>query len=1050
MPETPSDPQEGRPPSDGADDTAARWRRVAGYGFDPKQHGSGDAGRNAEDGSSPESANTSRVETAALTPSDRPSGSGTRPSGSPTAAAGGAAPPPGQRGGGGDGGRGGGDGGGDGGSRDGDGFNRQYREQPGDEIGPYRLVGLIGRGGFGRVWRAERQKPFTQVVALKILRADEDREDILARFKQERQALALLNHPNIVKVLDGGITPNGLPYFTMELVKGETLVEYCDKHRLPLEARLRLFAQVCDAVEHAHMRGILHRDLKPNNILVTVNDREEPTPVVIDFGIAKAMTGLLTEDRVFTAKGEFVGTPEYMSPEQAEQSEAEIDRRSDIYSLGVILYELLVSEVPFSATTVEAVGVRARIAAIRKMLREQEAPRPSTKLSQLGKRSADVAAARQIRFEDLAGKLRGELEWIPLMALRKDRTQRYRTAADLAQDVRNWLDGRPLLAGPESAWYIARKFVRRNKGLVAATALVAASLVVGTTLALLSRAEAIEARDVAERRELQTRALLGFQLKQLTGVAQEQAGTALLGEIERQSSATIASRHADPAERAKAISDLKATLARINPTDVAYALVRDEVLRRSEQLAQADHASDPELQAGIFHVLGQAYLELGKSEPARGLLERAARIRTDRFGETDRRTLESRDWLLRAQVDASASKVLDDARNLLELRIRLFGEDDPDAIESRRTLAELLARAGSLKSAVAEYELAVAAGLRSAPDSLATIADLASLGDLLREAGDLDAGIERLMAARDRLSLLKDAPKRMRALVLQNLGLLQTARPELAERFTQGLANLEQANRLDEEIDGETHPRSFESRSSLAARMMDIEGREEDALKLHQRSLAIGEGLAARPNAYYIAVNNYTVWMRDMADPADPATYERTMRDALAMARGAYDIVASRVGANDDATLLLAKNVASLHAALGEHADAARILVPVIDARLSIRGPSDFKIQNLKCDLAEALAHQGRWSDAVAVLEDAQALATANLPFKSDGRWLTSCKLHSYLKQWAAADPSQKLDARIGSQDALLEALAAQRKSVNLGTDRGVESHLVRPQTDAR
>jgi serine/threonine protein kinase len=347
-------------------------------------------------------------------------------------------------------------------------------EGPGTVIGPYKLLEKIGEGGMAVVYMAEQERPLRRRVALKVIKLGMDTRQVVARFDAERQALAIMDHPNIARVFDAGATETGRPYFVMELVRGVSITEYCDQNRLSTQERLELFVPICNAVHHAHQKGIIHRDLKPSNIMVTLHDGV-PVPKVIDFGIAKAVNQRLTEQTIFTRYAEMIGTPEYMSPEQAEMSGLDIDTRSDIYSLGVVLYELLTGTLPFDAETLRS----AAFAEVQRIIREQEPLRPSTCLSALGPEGKRIAEARRTDITALAKSLQKELEWIPLKAMRKDRTRRYRSAYEFSDDIRNYLDGRPLIAGPESATYRLRKLLRKHRAPVAMTAAIMAVLLIG-------------------------------------------------------------------------------------------------------------------------------------------------------------------------------------------------------------------------------------------------------------------------------------------------------------------------------------------------------------------------------------------------------------------------------------------------------------------------------------------------------------------------------------------------------------------------------------------
>lgn len=328
----------------------------------------------------------------------------------------------------------------------------------GGEIGPYKLLSVLGEGGFGIVYLAEQKHPVKRKVALKIIKPGMDSKQVIARFEAERQALALLEHPNIAKVFRAGSTEAGRPYFAMEYIKGMPITEYCDHNKMSIKERLKLFIQVCEAIQHAHQKGIIHRDIKPSNIIVSVQDGKA-VPKVIDFGVAKAVSMPLTEKTMFTQQGQLIGTPEYMSPEQADMKEKDIDTRTDVYSLGVVLYELLAGALPFDPETLREGGY----AEIQRIIREQEPPRPSTKLSSLGDEGSKVALCRHIELSALVKSLRKELEWIPLMAMRKERDRRYKTASAFAEDIHNYMEGNPLIAGPDSAAYVFHKMITKHR-----------------------------------------------------------------------------------------------------------------------------------------------------------------------------------------------------------------------------------------------------------------------------------------------------------------------------------------------------------------------------------------------------------------------------------------------------------------------------------------------------------------------------------------------------------------------------------------------------------
>ena len=375
---------------------------------------------------------------------------------------------------------------------------------PNMRIGRYKLLQRLGEGGCGVVYMAEQEEPVRRRVALKIIRLGMDTENVVARFEAERQALAMMDHPNIARVLDAGATETGRPFFVMELVRGVKLTAYCNEGQLDTAQRLQLFIQTCHAIQHAHQKGVIHRDIKPSNILVTMHDGV-PVPKVIDFGIAKAVEGRLTDNTLFTAFEQFIGTPAYMSPEQAEMSGLDVDTRSDIYSLGVLLYELLTGRTPFDTKKLVQSGVEG----IRRTLRETEPPLPSTLLTTLANAELkSLAAQRHAAPLKLISALRGDLDWIVMKALEKDRRRRYETANGLAMDVQRYLNNEPVLARPPSRVYRLQKLLRRNKAAFAAIGAVALALVAGLGVSswlLVKEREARQRAVAAEQQQTRLR-----------------------------------------------------------------------------------------------------------------------------------------------------------------------------------------------------------------------------------------------------------------------------------------------------------------------------------------------------------------------------------------------------------------------------------------------------------------------------------------------------------------------------------------------------------------
>jgi eukaryotic-like serine/threonine-protein kinase len=559
-----------------------------------------------------------------------------------------------------------------------------------ERIGPYTILQKVGEGGMGTVYVAEQAKPVRRRVALKVIKRGMDSKQVIARFEAERQALAMMDHSAIATIYDAGTTPDGRPFFAMEYVQGVPITEHCDRHRLGIAERLEIFLQVCEGVQHAHQKAVIHRDLKPSNVLVAIQDGH-PTVKIIDFGLAKALAQSLTDRTLYTEIGSLVGTPEYMSPEQADKTGQDVDTRSDVYSLGVMLYELLVGALPFESGDLR----RAGIDEIRRRIRDEEPRRPSTRLSSLGERSLEVAQRRRAEPTSLRRLLRGDLDWITMHALNKDRTRRYASPSDLAEDIRRHLKHEPVVAHAPTAGYRASKFVRRHRlGVAAATVMLAglAAGAVGSTVGLVRarRAEA-EAR-LAE------------------------------AEARRQ------------AEAKGQVAEFLQGLFKVSNPNVARgnSVTARELLDKAAGTIDARLSDQPEMQAEMSSTMGFVYLNLGLYDMAESLSAKALEIDTRLLGSEHPKTLSARNDLAvvynfqgrYSEAEQLLSKVLD-------TQTRVLGPDHKDTIGTMRELADVYLRQKRLPDAERLLTVVVDKQSRAfGPESDATTGSMTSLASL--------------------------------------------------------------------------------------------------------------------------------------------------------------------------------------------------------------------------------------------------------------------------------------------------------------------------------
>jgi non-specific serine/threonine protein kinase/serine/threonine-protein kinase len=783
-------------------------------------------------------------------------------------------------------------------------------------IGPYRLRERIGEGGMGEVFLAEQEKPIRRRVALKLLKAGMDTKQVIARFESERQALALMDHVCIAKVFDAGSTPEGRPYFAMEYVKGVSITSYCDRHRLSTRARLELFMQVCEGVQHAHQKGIIHRDIKASNVLVTIQENK-PVPKIIDFGVAKATEQRLTERTVYTQLGVLIGTPEYMSPEQAELTGLEIDTRTDVYSLGVLLYELLTGVLPFDPEDLRTAGFDD----LRRRIREEDPSRPSTRVTALDeKRTTHVSATHRVGLPALRRQLTGDLDWITMKALEKDRTRRYGSPNELAADIARHLRHEPVEAGPPSTSYRLGKFVRRHKVGVAASSLVLIALLVG----------------------LAGTAFGLFKAQRAEGQARQEAATA-----------------------ERAIELLVGLFEVSDPSEArGNAITAREILDKAAERLGGELGEQPVVRAALMSAVGRVYQNLGLNAAAKPLFEGALATRRRHLGDDHPDTLASitdmaTHYLYAGKLDQAEPF----CREALERTRRVLGDDHPETLNALDNMGSILQERGELAEAEAYYREALEGRrLVLGSDHEETLVSLNNMGLVLQNLGRLDEAETHFRAALEghRRVLGDDHPETLTT--LSNLGFVHQDMGDLEEAERYARAALEGQRR----VLGDDHSQTLVSISNLGT-LLETQGRLDEAERFSREAL---EGLRRTlGNDHFstlIAINNLGFLLKTQGKLEEAGTFFREAMEGFRR----------ELGGEHRQTLNAMANLGDLHTDLGRYDEAEERLAAAAEAAPRALGREQVTTGLIIRKYGRCLTALKRYREAENALLEAHAILT--------------------------------------------------------------------------
>ena len=797
-------------------------------------------------------------------------------------------------------------------------------EMAGTQIGPYKLIEEIGQGGMGVVYMAEQKQPVRRRVALKIIKPGMDSRQVIARFDAERQTLAIMDHPNIARIIDAGTTEQGRPYFVMELVHGIPINEFCDQKRLTVRERLQLFLQVCQAVQHAHQKGIIHRDLKPTNVLVTLLD-VLAVPKVIDFGIAKAFGPQLTDHTQVTGFAQIVGTPLYMSPEQAEMNPLGVDTRSDVYSLGVMLYELLTGKTPFESETLRQEGPDE----MRRMIREVDPPQPSVRISTLAAEVlSTVSERRRVDPRKLSQLFRGELDWIVMKALEKDRNRRYETANALAADVQRYLDDLPVQASPPSTLYRLRKFARRNRAGVFAASIAVVALLAGTTVSTWQAVVANRAKEIAQSREAETRAVLDFVENKVFSAARPEGEEGGLG----------------------------------------YDVTLRQAVEAALPFVAESFTAQPLVEARLRLALGTSFQHLGEDKVAAEQLEAARTILTKHQGPAHADTLQSMHKLASSYNNLGR---LTDALQLheetLAKRRAKLGAEHPDTLKSMASLAKTYSSLGRNADALKLDEETLA--IRKAklgPEHSDTLSSMMSVGNCYAELGQ---HTDALKLREETLALCKTKVGPEHPSTIRNMNNLAQTYYSLG-RFPDSLKLREETLVLMKAKLGAEHPDTLLRGMPNLAQSYSKVGREADELPLREE---IHASIKAKFGP------DHPDLIRNGLDLAVSYTRIGRHADALKLREETLKLARVVLGTDDPNRLWAMEDLAQSYAIIGRSLEGLELREETLALRRVHLGPEDVDSIRSMILLAGSYTDVGRHADALKLHEEVFALPKSKI-----------------------------------------------------------------------